>query len=71
MAGYTTEESSVVEEFNIACPYCGELIELLIDGSIEEQEYYEDCSVCCSPILCVQSIGEEGKIKLIVKKDND
>ena len=61
-----------MEELIIACPYCGELIDLLIDGSIEEeQEYYEDCSVCCSPILCVQSIGEEGKIKLIVKKDND
>ncbi len=60
-----------MEEFIIACPYCGESIELLVDGSIEEQEYYEDCSVCCSPILCVQSIGEEGKTKLIVKKDND
>ena len=32
------------------CPYCGEPIELLIDTSITEQEYVEDCEVCCNPI---------------------
>jgi hypothetical protein len=33
------------------CPYCGELIELLIDLSQSNQEYIEDCSVCCRPII--------------------
>ena len=32
------------------CPYCGEPIELLIDTSVAEQEYVEDCEVCCNPI---------------------
>ncbi|NQD35958.1 CPXCG motif-containing cysteine-rich protein [Permianibacter sp. IMCC34836] len=34
-----------------SCPYCGESIELLIDGSIAEQSYIEDCPVCCRPMI--------------------
>lgn len=33
------------------CPYCGELIELLVDCTLAEQCYIEDCSVCCRPIV--------------------
>ncbi|MET4692239.1 CPXCG motif-containing cysteine-rich protein [Endozoicomonas lisbonensis] len=33
------------------CPNCGKMIELIIDCSIEQQEYIEDCQVCCRPIL--------------------
>jgi len=38
-------------EHEISCPYCGETITVLIDCSIEEQEYIEDCQVCCRPIM--------------------
>lgn len=34
----------------IGCPYCGETIELLIDCSVADQQYIEDCQVCCRPI---------------------
>lgn len=34
----------------VQCPYCWEFIELLVDTSGGEQEYVEDCSVCCNPI---------------------
>lgn len=34
----------------VTCPYCGEPIELLLDGSAGEQSYVEDCPVCCRPI---------------------
>jgi ssDNA-binding Zn-finger/Zn-ribbon topoisomerase 1 len=33
------------------CPYCGEPIQLLIDPSVEEQTYVEDCQVCCRPMV--------------------
>ncbi|MRI35507.1 CPXCG motif-containing cysteine-rich protein [Endozoicomonas sp. OPT23] len=39
-----------LETTKMHCPNCGELIELLIDCSIESQEYIEDCQVCCRPI---------------------
>jgi len=33
------------------CPYCGEPIESYVDpGGGEQQEYIEDCAVCCRPI---------------------
>ena len=43
-----------------SCPYCGELIELTIDCSIPEQQYIEDCQVCCRPIQILASIDEFG-----------
>jgi hypothetical protein len=44
----------------IDCPYCGERIELGIDCSVDEQEYTEDCSVCCRPLVVtvVAAAGE-------------
>jgi len=32
------------------CPYCGENISMLIDLSLNNQIYTEDCEVCCHPI---------------------
>ena len=34
----------------VTCPYCGEEVEITLDpGGEEEQEYVEDCEVCCRP----------------------
>lgn len=38
------------ESVNVACPYCGEPIELLVDASAGSSSYIEDCQVCCRPI---------------------
>ncbi|MDQ6978307.1 MAG: CPXCG motif-containing cysteine-rich protein [Ghiorsea sp.] len=35
----------------IQCPYCWEKVEILIDCSVAKQQYIEDCSVCCRPIV--------------------
>jgi hypothetical protein len=36
----------------VRCPYCGETIDIAVDaGGQEHQEYVEDCSVCCRPIV--------------------
>jgi hypothetical protein len=32
------------------CPYCWEEISMLLDPSISQQTYVEDCEVCCNPI---------------------
>ncbi len=71
MAGLDTEENSVVDEASLDCPYCGENISVLIDSSVEEQEYYEDCSVCCVPILFLVTIDVVKNINLIVKRDDE
>lgn len=38
------------EEIETQCPFCGEPITIFVDTSIDEQNYIEDCSVCCRPI---------------------
>lgn len=32
------------------CPYCWEEISMLLDPSVREQLYVEDCEICCNPI---------------------
>ena len=55
----------------ITCPYCGEIIELLIDCSVSEQAYIEDCEVCCRPINLFVSIDENGQAIVISKHENE
>ncbi|HWQ93249.1 MAG TPA: CPXCG motif-containing cysteine-rich protein [Clostridia bacterium] len=33
----------------IACPFCGQVMELLIDTSTPVQQFTTDCEVCCRP----------------------
>ena len=60
-----------MEELDVDCPYCGENISVLVDTSVEEQEYYEDCSVCCCPILFIHSLDERQHLNLIAKRDDE
>jgi hypothetical protein len=47
-------------EVTLQCPYCWEEITLLVDGSIETQEYIEDCEVCCRPIDFSVEVNDDG-----------
>ena len=42
-------------------PYCGETIAILLDLSVDEQSYIEDCSVCCQP-MTVSYRAEDGEL---------
>jgi len=37
-------------EYYFICPYCWQEISMLIDPYVPEQEYIEDCEICCNPI---------------------
>lgn len=39
-----------MEEHFFQCPYCWESISMLIDVSQRQQNYIEDCEICCNPI---------------------
>ena len=56
---------------SIDCPYCGEAIDLVIDDSVDHQEYVEDCSVCCRPINVDVCVDEDGQIKLRCWTDSE
>ena len=36
----------MLESQDYQCPYCGEVVEALLDLSGGDQQYIEDCSVC-------------------------
>jgi len=56
----------------INCPYCGENLEILIDNSAGNQDYIEDCQVCCSPIEISIEIDSDGQVTGIhPKRDTD
>jgi len=38
-----------IEHF-FTCPHCWQSVSMILDLSIEEQSYVEDCEVCCNPI---------------------
>lgn len=60
-----------LSEQSVGCPYCGETISVLIDGSLPEQEYVEDCQVCCRPIVFNVSIDVDGDALLAVRAENE
>jgi len=53
-------------EKTIGCPYCGETLAVLIDLTDLDQQYIEDCQVCCKPIVFVikQSINAEIEVSV-------
>lgn len=53
------------------CPYCGEPIELLIDCSVTQQKYIEDCQVCCRPIEIEVFVDSEGEANVSVSSEAD
>ena len=58
-------------EQSISCPSCGETISVLIDDSLPEQQYIEDCQVCCRPIVFDITEDNEGDMAVSVRAENE
>ncbi|WP_254712525.1 CPXCG motif-containing cysteine-rich protein [Polaribacter pectinis] len=43
------------------CPHCWEEISMILDASVRQQTYIEDCEVCCNPIE-VRPAFEDGEL---------
>ncbi|MCW8949914.1 MAG: CPXCG motif-containing cysteine-rich protein [Sedimenticola sp.] len=61
----------LIQEQTIDCPYCGETISLLLDCSVADQEYTEDCQVCCQPIIVTLHVTLDGNPALSVRREDD
>lgn len=48
-----------MEEHFFQCPYCWKTISMLMDTSVTNQTYIEDCEICCNPIE-INPIFENG-----------
>lgn len=60
----------LLQTSTIQCPYCGEDIEILVDTSIGEQEYVEDCQVCCRPMVITMSFANTGDMDINIRQEN-
>jgi hypothetical protein len=58
-------------EQTISCPYCGEAISVLVDDSLPEQRYTEDCAVCCRPIVMDVSVDSAGDVAVLARSENE
>ena len=59
-----------MDELMIDCPYCGESYTTLVDASAGDQDYIEDCEVCCRPIEIHLEITVDGPV-LSAGRDDD
>ncbi|NNC23778.1 CPXCG motif-containing cysteine-rich protein [Salinisphaera sp. USBA-960] len=59
------------EDIDIDCPYCGETNALTVDVLAGEQQFTEDCVVCCQPIAVRASADpENGVTHLVAEPEN-
>ena len=49
-------------EHFFTCPYCWQTISMVLDVSVPEQTYVEDCEVCCQPIEVSYAVEEEAVV---------
>ncbi len=56
---------------SVPCPYCGEINEIALDpGSGSQQEYVEDCQVCCRPWRVAVHYQPDGTAEVSVEVED-
>lgn len=60
-----------LENKQIQCPYCGEFFDILVDCSVMNQSYIEDCQICCQPINLDVKVINNSQIEVTVFRDNE
>ncbi|PTA50338.1 CPXCG motif-containing cysteine-rich protein [Shewanella morhuae] len=56
----------------IACPHCGHHQDISIDASGGDQDYYDDCRICCNPIHLRLHVDELRRtIELHIDSDDE
>ena len=65
------EKMDYLQELTLECPYCGETITVVADGSDAGQDYIEDCEVCCRPITLALSVSDTGEFTIEARDENE
>jgi hypothetical protein len=63
--------SALIEDIEIVCPYCGEIMEADIDCTAGNQLYYEECQVCCSPVKFIVTVDDVGNLTEVKARRED
>ena len=60
-----------ITERPVQCPYCGEWVTIVVDGSVSEQRYVEDCFVCCRPMHLLVLVDDESGAEVVAAREDD
>jgi hypothetical protein len=56
----------------LRCPYCGEPAEVDVDpGGASEQEFEQDCAVCCRPWRVHVVVDEDGEESVTLAREDE
>lgn len=55
----------------VQCPHCWQYFEALVDGSQGDQEYVEDCHVCCQPLLLTVTLDDPEQPRVVARAENE
>jgi len=71
-AEFPLGDGNAETEAFVECPYCGEANEVSLDpGSGNDQEYVEDCQVCCRPWLMHVRYTRDGTAEIeVIRSDS-
>ena len=58
------------ETVRLLCPYCGEPVDIVVDTSVDLQDYFEDCSVCCRPMELTVAVVDDD-ISVSARRDDE
>lgn len=57
------------EWLTVQCPWCGESFDTAVDAGAGDQQYVEDCQVCCQPILLDVAVDAGGQASLEARRE--
>lgn len=57
------------EGIEVNCPWCNEAITLIVECIEPEQEYVEDCPVCCAPMFVRVAMPQYGLPWVAVERE--
>ena len=57
-------------EKKIQCPYCWEKNRVFVEPEEPEQDYEQDCSVCCQPMRLQVRIEPRGECDIVVERES-
>lgn len=60
-----------LQSTQVQCPCCWETFEAVVDCSVNEQEYVEDCYVCCRPLVFQVATDGASILNIEVTAENE
>ncbi len=57
----------MLEPVEVACPYCGEIVEITLEPG-EEGSFVQDCEVCCNPWQVTARRDRDGDLDVRVER---